>query len=295
MTSIFTYNNLSMIMLHLQESVALICDFENWCEFENQQIEKLKLIAKENNLSTTLLVPIAGDTNPGLWNQNNIGTKAKEFKIDQVIFYVIHPMMKLLDEQSLYQNLHGFLNLKKILKPKHYTSRIAQAFNSQFFEKMWKEDFILGDNFLEKKTDPILIGMLYANQFEQFYKATGLKYQFSARVVEGKKLGRQLGYPTINLLTPDLIPVNKGVYACDVYIEHLDQHFLGAGCYWKNELDQDVFEIFLLDFDKEIYGWKVDVTIIEKIRDSIPVTSIQHLKELLAGDVLKVKDVKSWF
>ncbi|WP_339020185.1 riboflavin kinase [Spiroplasma endosymbiont of Atherix ibis] len=283
-TLAFFYNNLTMIMINLEDSIGLIANFENWSENEDRQVEKLKKIAKESKLKSTLFIITNKEMNYGLWNSNNIIQKADEKEIDYVIFYCANPMIKQITDFDLYNNIEDFLSVRKMIISKDYIDSNDSRFTTNFIQQNWKENAIIIETTVTKDLETNL-NLLKESKFKKFEELNKLKYQFDARVSEGKKLGRTIGFPTINLITEEKIALSYGVYACNVYIDHLKENFLGAGCYWKNELNQDVFEIFLIDFDKEIYGWKVSVSPIEKLRENIKVNNLEELKELLTKDV----------
>ncbi|ALD66426.1 riboflavin kinase [Spiroplasma cantharicola] len=283
-TITFFYNNMTMIMLHLEKSVGLLADFENWSKSEDEQISLLKETALKENLKTTLFILSSREMNYGLWNSKNIIKKAELNKIDYVVFYQLNPMINTMDDLDLYQNISGFLNIKKMIVANNFLLKEASKFSTSFVKKCWKENAIIIEVKKTKDLEDNLI-LLKESKFKEFEKENNLNYEFTGRVSEGKKRGRTIGFPTINLITEEFIALSYGVYACDVYVESLDKHFLGSGCYWKNEMQQDVFEIFLIDFDKEIYGWKVEVRLIEKLRENIKVNGFDELKELLKKDL----------
>ncbi|QEH61869.1 riboflavin kinase / FMN adenylyltransferase [Spiroplasma chinense] len=295
MTTTFTYNNMTMIMLYLDESIALVGDFENWNEFEDKQIERLKEIANKKGLKTTLFVPIKNEIHSAIWNQNNIQKKAEAAGVDYLVFYIDHQMMRMNTDENLFKNIDGFLKIKEILIAQNYCYKQSDRFNFDFYRENWKENCHIEGDFYSKADNTELTSLLKDCKFDEFKKLTNLNYQFSGRVVQGKQLGRTIGFPTINVVTDEILPISKGVFAVDVYLESTQQHFMGAGCYWKNEMDEEVFETFILDFDKDVYGWKVDITLIEKIRDNLKINSLDELKETLANDVEKVRKVKPLF
>ncbi|AGR42131.1 riboflavin kinase [Spiroplasma diminutum] len=283
-TITFFYNNMTMIMLHLENSVGLIADFENWSEKEDKQINNLKEIARESNLKTTLFVLSTREMNFGLWNAENIIEKAQNNEIDYVVFYQWNPMMDHMSDLDIYQNMQSFLNIKKVIIANDFVNKEALRFSCEFISNNWKENAILINS---QEGNDLKENLLLLNQsnFKEFENKNKLAYKFNSRVNEGKKLGRTIGFPTINLITEEKLPLTYGVYACYVYIDHLEKTFIGSGCYWTNELNQDVFEIFLTDFDQEIYDWKVIVTPVEKLRDNVKVNSLDELKELLRKDI----------
>ena len=105
----------------------------------------------------------------------------------------------------------------------------------------------------------------------------------SGKVIEGKKFGRELGYPTANIrITPGIF---EGIYAgmvefdnkkykSAIYVSHKDPHIL---------------EAHLLSFTGDIYGKKIIVSVGLKIREAIEETDITKLREMIKDDVEKIK------
>ena len=88
----------------------------------------------------------------------------------------------------------------------------------------------------------------------------GYNYTFSGRVVKGKQLGRQLGFPTANLECADplkLIPAN-GVYAVNVVVRNVQyKGMLSIGTRPTFDNGARSVEVNIFDFDGDIYGENV--------------------------------------
>ncbi len=117
----------------------------------------------------------------------------------------------------------------------------------------------------------------------------GYNYFLEETVIEGQKLGRQLGFKTANLIYPEnLVEIGRGVYK--VLVEYDGKIFNGVANYGlrptisKNE--KSVLEVHLLDFDKEIYGEKIKVTFLRKIREEKKFNSLDELKAQIKQDIL---------
>jgi len=98
----------------------------------------------------------------------------------------------------------------------------------------------------------------------------GRPYAISGRVAHGRKLGRTLGFPTVNLplrFTPPL----SGI--CAVRVDGIDAvpHYgvasLGVRPTVDSSLAKPVLEVFLFDFDRDVYGRRITVTFLKKLRD----------------------------
>lgn len=123
----------------------------------------------------------------------------------------------------------------------------------------------------------------------------GYPYPLSGRVVEGDKIGRTIGFPTINLEPHPykLIPGN-GVYA--VLAEHRGRPFDGMcniGYRPTRNGDSLTIEINLFDFDEEIYNEEIRIAFMELIREEKKFDTLDDLKKQLERDKKKVKEALS--
>ena len=108
----------------------------------------------------------------------------------------------------------------------------------------------------------------------------GYNYMLTGEVVAGKALGRQYNYPTININIKEdykLVP-KPGVYMVDTLIN--DVHFYGIMNIGKRPTlngKKKTIEVHLLDFDKNLYGEKIQVNLLKRLRDEQKFASIEHL------------------
>lgn len=115
----------------------------------------------------------------------------------------------------------------------------------------------------------------------------GHTYSLSGKIVEGKKIGRTINYPTANLKIDEdykLIPKN-GVYIVSSIID--DTTVFGMMNIGKNPTVDGVsktIEIHFFDFNKEIYNAEICVNLISRIRDEQKFESLDELKNQLNLD-----------
>jgi riboflavin kinase / FMN adenylyltransferase len=116
----------------------------------------------------------------------------------------------------------------------------------------------------------------------------GRAYAISGRVIEGDRVGRQLGFPTANLDAAGLVLPPNGVYAGFANLgEKTFRVALNIGlrptvASGKSELR---VEGHLLDFSGDLYGAELEVEIGEKLRDERKFGSLAELREQIARDV----------
>lgn len=109
----------------------------------------------------------------------------------------------------------------------------------------------------------------------------GRKYSFSGTVISGDKRGRVLGYPTANIKLSSqqkLLPA-IGVYAVNVLLQ--DNKYNGLLSIGNRPTFYDegdlVTEVYLYDFNNEIYGEKVTVELVERLRGEEKFNSAEEL------------------
>src|SRR5699024_923405 len=97
----------------------------------------------------------------------------------------------------------------------------------------------------------------------------GRAYRITSRVVHGQKLGRTLGFPTANLRLKRPAALRYGVYA--VWVRLADgRKYAGAASFGVRPTvngKDELLEVFLLDFDGDLYGQRGDVYFARFVRD----------------------------
>ena len=138
--------------------------------------------------------------------------------------------------------------------------------------------------------------LLQRSDFMSVADLLGRSFTISGKVTYGQQLGRKLGFPTANLNLNRFRAPLAGVYAVWVEIEGMSGRFKGAANVGVRPTIGDkvkpILEVHLLDFDQQIYGQRITVEFVHKIRDEQQFTSIDDLAESISEDV---KTIKQWF
>ncbi len=123
----------------------------------------------------------------------------------------------------------------------------------------------------------------------------GRFYQVRGTVERGRNRGgRLLGFPTANIVLQEELCPKTGVYA--VTVECLDEKFLGvANIGYSPTFDDKIFtiEVHLLDFNKDIYGQRIKVNFVKRIRDEIKFSAISELSDQIRKDIDYARKVLS--
>lgn len=124
----------------------------------------------------------------------------------------------------------------------------------------------------------------------------GYQFFFSGLVVDGDKLGRQLGYPTANLRVEDeekLVPSN-GIYAVYALPENETEPLKGMmsiGIRPTVNGTKRVIEVNLFQFDRDIYGQHLRVFVKKFLRQEIKFDSLEALVKQIDQDKTDSLDV----
>ncbi|MDV7696072.1 bifunctional riboflavin kinase/FAD synthetase [Chryseobacterium soli] len=114
----------------------------------------------------------------------------------------------------------------------------------------------------------------------------GYSYSVSGKVVHGKKIGRTIGYPTANIETESikLLP-KKGAYIVEVYIKgQFYKGMLSIGTNPTVNGDSLTVEVYILDFNEDIYGENITVQFRDFLHDEIKFEGLEKLIERLDED-----------
>lgn len=114
-----------------------------------------------------------------------------------------------------------------------------------------------------------------------------LPQTITAPVIHGDKVGRTVGFPTANLDISNLnMDLEPGVYlgTCDIQ----GQEFKCLPYYGPRHIFGEKrlsFEVFILDFDQDIYDEVITVTVLKYLREPKSMPSLESLQKQLQLDV----------
>ena len=115
----------------------------------------------------------------------------------------------------------------------------------------------------------------------------GYSYFLTGEVVKGKQLGRTIGFPTANINIEEeykKIPKN-GVYVVRTFINEKEVFgMMNIGFNPTVNGEKKTIEVNLFDFDSDIYGHKIEVSLLEYLREEQKFGSVDLLKEQLNQD-----------
>ncbi len=131
--------------------------------------------------------------------------------------------------------------------------------------------------------------LLAAGNFEEAGALLGRPYNIKGRVVHGRKLGRQLQVPTANLNLCGKKPVLSGVYTVETRTSAGQVYPGVANVGWRPTIENGDptpnLEVHLLNFDQELYGQRLQVIFLKKLREEIRFSGLEELKGRIHRDI----------
>ena len=133
---------------------------------------------------------------------------------------------------------------------------------------------------------------LKSGDFQKSQEFLGRSYNITARVVRGNALGRTFGFPTANLGLKNLKSPLSGIYLVRVVGDEIDERYglASIGSRPTIELNGSIkVEIFILDFDGDLYGKKITVTVLSKLRDEKQFASVYEMITAMKMDEARAR------
>ncbi|GAB4468555.1 MAG: bifunctional riboflavin kinase/FAD synthetase [Burkholderiaceae bacterium] len=135
---------------------------------------------------------------------------------------------------------------------------------------------------------------LAAGDLARAQRLLGRPYMISGRVLHGAKLGRTIGFPTLNLRIAHKRPAVRGVYA--VKVRGIDERaWPGVASVGLRPTVDDtgrwLLEVHLFDFAQQVYGKLVRVEFLTKLRDEEKYGTLDELTAAIARDAQRAREL----
>ncbi len=154
----------------------------------------------------------------------------------------------------------------------------------------------LDDTFFQERftAHQAQVKLISTGRVADFMKGMGYAFPVSGFVVKGNMIGHTLGYPTANLRVTDplkTIPA-QGVYVGMVKVtDQWHQAMINIGIRPTLDMDNVTIEAHLFGFDQDIYGERISISYMGRIRDEMRFNSLGELKLQLDKDKLRSREV----
>ncbi len=270
-------------------------------------INLLKSVAQENNLETAILTfwphpRKVFNPNDEIKLLNTLNEKLnllENANLDVVFLKSFDENFRnLTGEEFIRQILVQKLNVKHIIIGHDHVFGKNKSGNFELLQKLSKElDFVV------QQLDAVKEGEFNISSTKiRNYLANGniigankmlcYHYSVSGKVIDGKKLGRTIGYPTANIEVDELkLLPKKGAYIVEVYVKNkFYKGMLSIGTNPTVNGDKLTVEVYILDFNKDIYGEEITVKFRDFLHEEIKFDSLEKLIERLDEDKRLTKE-----
>lgn len=169
-----------------------------------------------------------------------------------------------------------------------------QSGDIDFLENNAKEnDFILNvcspvKDKNEVTSSTLIRNLIKIGDVKKAKKLLNKPYSIKNIVVKGMQRGRLINFPTANLEFPKNKIIPKfGVYSGNVHINNESfKAIANVGLRPTfDDLEQPLLEVYIFDFNKDIYGENIEFEFLNKIRDEMKFKNIDALKEQIKKDI----------
>jgi riboflavin kinase/FMN adenylyltransferase len=136
----------------------------------------------------------------------------------------------------------------------------------------------------------LIRGLVAAGELQRARRFLGSPFQLRGRVVHGDERGRELGFPTANLIPDErFVRPGHGVYAClaDGVPAAVN---IGVRPTFDTALGE-LIEAFLLDFEGDLYGQELRLDFLARLRGELRFDSAQALIEQMVLDVEQTREI----
>ncbi len=265
-------------------------------------INSLVKTAKENNLKSVLVTFNKSPAEKFVEHVEYISTNFEKEKLLENLG--VDYLFELeFDEKLMNLSAQDYLEKKivKYLKPKYIftgfnhtfgknklgTPEMLTKFSTKFGYRYVRINPIKYDDKVVSSTR--IRALLSKGDIDKVNKLLDRPYSVEGVVKIGQKLGRTIGFPTINIDYPDVkVKLPYGVYSVSVELD---------GCIYKgimnfgikptvNDLKKTpIVEVHILNFDKNVYNKPVKINLLKWIREERKFASIEDLKSQIEKDI----------
>ena len=233
--------------------------------------QKVELIGR-TNIDILICIP---------FTREFASLSADEFIRDLLVSKIGMKTIVVGEDYSFGKNREGSIDVLRTYAPK---------FGFRVVVPNWIK---ISKGFKERISSTRIRELVTQGMMEQAEKMLGRHYQISGRVVAGRdRGGKLLGIPTANINLNDELCPKTGIYA--VTGECRGKEFKGAaniGYSPTFENHEFTVEVHIFDFNEDIYGEKIRLDFIKRIRDEMKFSNLADLVDQIHRDIAAAREI----
>ncbi len=223
----------------------------------------------------------------------------KSMGVDIVYMHNFDDQFMKTSRESFIENIYQYFDMKLLVVGKDFKFGHKAAGNVEWLNQNKEKygfDLIASDFYEldgEKVSSTTIRNLLKTGDMREAARLLGRRHFVKGNVIDGRKMGRKLGFPTANVqVYKEMIIISNGVYYTKTILDGKTYNsitnvgnvpsFTGAAF---------SVESYIIDFDGDIYGKEIKVEFVEKIRDEIKFEKAENLIKQIANDLEKVREL----
>ncbi|EEA85124.1 bifunctional riboflavin kinase/FAD synthetase [Peptacetobacter hiranonis] len=282
------------------DTVVTIGNFDGVHKGHQVLIEKTAAYAKARGIKSAVFTFLNHPINyfvpekvKNIFDEKEKERLIESFGIDYLIDIPFDKAMTQISaEQFIVKILKDKIHAKKIVVGHDFTFARNKEGNADVLRDMGHEYGIEVEIVQPIKINGIRVSSTFIRELisegrvDEIPQYLGTHYVIEGEIIHGKANGRKMGYPTANISLKDqIINPKNGIYASRVIID--GKKYFGATNVGMNPTVNGKYlsiETNILDFNEDIYGKRVRIEFLEKIRDEKKFESLDELRKQLDLD-----------
>lgn len=260
-----------------------------------EQAHKLGLTPALITFSPSPAAVLTGDVEQLLTTVSERAKKAKELGVEVMIVLRFSKELSQLDPSLFYKQVIEKLNIKYIVCGEDFRYGYRGSGNVETLKKIESLGLsVINDyNFDNERVSSSRIkSELSKGRVDKVKDLLGYTYELNGYVIHGRKKGRTIGFPTLNVSVEQtkILPIDgvyigisviKGRnYVCTINIGHNPT---------INTVKQKSIESFVHNYDQDTYGQNVTLKLLKRIRDEEKFSSVNELIAQMHDDIIETE------
>lgn len=293
---------------HVPETVAAIGFFDGIHQGHQEVIQTAVNKAKEENLKSAV---ITFHPHPSVVLNKEVQhvqyitpLKEKEMilnkmNVDRLYIIEFNQQLAQLSPQQFIKHFIINLNIKHLVAGFDYTFGHKGKGNMENIEQFTKDFFtytvikkVIKDE--EKVSSTKIRYLLEKGRVDEVNNLLSRPFVTEGTVIEGDKRGRTIGYPTANLnIDEDILLPKSGVYAVKIHYKNTTfkgMANIGTRPTFIPHAEHYTVEVYILDFDQDVYGELLQVEWHQFIRDEKKFANVEELVKQLKKDEINIRN-----
>lgn len=258
-------------------------------------LKKAVSVASEKGLTPASLIFVGGKSKKDVFTLNERVRRIFLTGVKTVIVKELSKDFMALSKLKFLEELSSLYDIKAVVSGSDFTFGKNAEGSVETLKEFFGTDNVYTENLEEEKGEKIsstsIKNALLKGDILTANTLLGGNYFISGEVIRGKGLGRDLGFPTANiLLDNNKHPINSGVYVTFTVINGVIYPAItNVGAQPTVDGNDTVIETYIDGFLGDLYGKSLTVYFVERLRDIKKFNSIIELKEQLEKDLRSIR------